>query len=90
MRVRSRALIVDLAGRQVQVRGGPVFREGDVISLDGTTGEVFAGAVPVVDSAVVSYFEGKQVDDPVVDAVAALLRHADGVRRWRARERRHP
>jgi len=75
------ALTVDLVGRQVQVRGGPVIHEGDVISLDGTTGEVFAGAVPVVDSAVVSYFDGKEVDDPVVDAVAALLRHADGVRR---------
>jgi pyruvate,orthophosphate dikinase len=75
------ALTVDLAGRRVQVQGGPVLHEGDVISLDGTTGEVFAGAVPVVDSTVVSHFEGKEVDDPVVDAVAALLRHADGVRR---------
>ena len=75
------ALVLDLLGRKVQVRGGPVLHEGDVISLDGTTGEVFAGAVPVVDSAVVSYFDGKEVDDPVVDAVAALLRHADGVRR---------
>ena len=75
------ALIVDLLGRKVQVRGGPVIHEGDLISLDGTTGEVFAGAVPVVDSAVVSYFDGKEVDDPVVDAVAALLRHADGARR---------
>jgi len=77
----TEALIVDLAGRQVQVRGGAVLSEGDVISLDGTTGEVFAGAVPVVDSAVVSYFDGKEVDDPVADAVAALLIHADGVRR---------
>ena len=77
----AEALTVDLVGRQVQVRGGPVLHEGDVISLDGTSGEVFAGAVPVVDSAVVSYFDGKEVDDPVVDAVAALLAHADGVRR---------
>ncbi len=77
----AEALTVDLVGRQVQVRGGPILREGDLISLDGTSGEVFAGAVPVVDSVVVSYLEGRQVDDPVVDAVAALLRHADGVRR---------
>jgi pyruvate, orthophosphate dikinase len=75
------ALIVDLVGRQVQVRGGQTLHEGDVISLDGTTGGVFAGAVPVVDSAVVSYFDGKEVDDPVVEAVATLLGHADGVRR---------
>jgi pyruvate,orthophosphate dikinase len=75
------ALLVDLVGRQVQVRGGPVLREGDVISVDGSSGEVFAGAVPVVDSAVVRYFDGKHVDDPVVEAVAGLLRHADSVRR---------
>ncbi len=77
----AEALLVDPVRRRVEVRGGRVLQEGDVISLDGTTGEVFAGAVPVVDSAVVSYFEGKQVDDPVVDAVAALLQHADSVRR---------
>jgi pyruvate,orthophosphate dikinase len=79
----AEALVVDLVARRVQVRGGPVIHEGDVLSLDGTTGEVFAGAVPVVDSAVVSYFDGQLVDDPVVDAVAALLGHADGVRRMR-------
>ena len=31
-----------------------------MISIDGTTGEVFAGAVPVVDSSVVRYFEGER------------------------------
>ncbi len=77
----AEALTVDPVGRQVQVRGGPVLHEGDVISLDGTTGQVFAGEVPVVDSALVSYFDGQEVDDPLVDAVAALLAHADGVRR---------
>ena len=77
----AEALVVDLVRRQVQVRGGTILHEGDVVSLDGTTGEVFAGAVPVVDSAVVRYFDGKEVDDPVVEAVAALLTHADGVRR---------
>ena len=74
-------LVVDLADRRVQVRGGPVLQEGDLVSLDGSTGEVFEGAVPVVDSVVVSHFEGKQADGPLVDAVAALLQHADSVRR---------
>ena len=31
-----------------------------MISIDGTTGEVFAGEVPVVDSLVVRYFEGDE------------------------------
>ena len=78
-------LVVDHERRRVQVRGGPTLEEGDVISVDGLTGEVFEGAVPVVDSAVVRYFEGDSVDDPVVTAVAALLEHADGVRRLAVR-----
>ena len=81
----AEALIVDLDARQVQVRGGPVIKEGDVISVDGSSGAVYAGAVPVVDSVVVRYFDGEEVDDPVVEAVAALLGHADGVRRMDVR-----
>jgi pyruvate,orthophosphate dikinase len=74
-------LQVDHEARRVKVRGGPVLSEGDTISVDGLTGEVFAGAVPVVDSAVVRHFDGETVRDPVVEAVALLLAHADGVRR---------
>ena len=66
-------------------RGRPVIEEGDMISVDGTTGAVYAGEVPVVDSVVVRHFDGDDVDDPVVDAVAALLDHADGVRRMGVR-----
>jgi pyruvate,orthophosphate dikinase len=79
------ALVVDHEARKVRVRGGPVLDEGDVISVDGLTGEVFAGAVPVVDSAVVRHFDGETVHDPVVEAVAVLLAHADGVRRMDVR-----
>src|SRR5690606_9823212 len=42
-------LQVDVAGKQFRA-GDVVVGEGDVISIDGTTGEVFAGAVPVEDS----------------------------------------
>jgi pyruvate,orthophosphate dikinase len=38
---------------------------------------VFDGAVPVADSAVVRWFEGQEVDDPLVEAVARLMAHAD-------------
>ena len=34
-----------------------------MISIDGSTGEVFAGAVPVADSSVVRHFEGEDVED---------------------------
>ncbi len=67
------------------MRGGDPINEGDVISIDGTTGEVFLGAVPVVDSSVVRYFEGEQVDEDLVEAVDGVMRHADSVRRLRVR-----
>jgi pyruvate,orthophosphate dikinase len=41
------SLRVDLESRSFTV-GGRVFREGDPVSIDGTTGEVFAGELPTV------------------------------------------
>ncbi len=41
------ALEIDLKARKMKV-GGKVIREGDEISIDGTTGEVFAGNLPTV------------------------------------------
>ncbi len=81
----AEALLIDLAARQVQVRGGPTLHEGDVISVDGSSGEIFRGAVPVVDSPLVKYFDGESIDDALVEAVATLLRHADSVRRMEVR-----
>ncbi|KRF15545.1 pyruvate phosphate dikinase [Nocardioides sp. Soil797] len=85
----AEALDVDTKNAEFTVRGGTTIREGDVISIDGTTGEVFEGAVPVTDSAVVRWFEGDTdaeiVDNPLVQAVARLVEHADGTRRLRVR-----
>jgi pyruvate,orthophosphate dikinase len=41
------ALEVDVEHRRMTVKGR-TFQEGDVVSLDGTTGEVFAGEVPTM------------------------------------------
>ena len=73
----AEALEVDARAGEFTVRGGKTVHEGDVISIDGSTGEVFEGAVPVADSAVVRWFEGQEVDDPLVEAVARLMAHAD-------------
>lgn len=81
----AEALDVDTREGEFTVRGGPTIREGDVISIDGSTGEVFDGAVPVVDSSVVRHFEGDETDQPVVEAVARLMEHADSLRRLRVR-----
>jgi len=57
---------------------GRVVRAGDVISLDGTTGHVFLGEVPVRPSPVVRYFEGELTahGDPLLSAVERLMIHA--------------
>ena len=80
-------LDVDTKGRQMTV-GGEVVEEGDVISIDGTSGEVYLGEVPVVPSPVVEYFEGKLDPDgtptattTLVKAVHRLMQHADAARR---------
>ena len=46
----AEALVVDLVRRQVQVRGGTILHEGDVVSSTGRPARSSPGAVPVVDS----------------------------------------
>ncbi|HET6668041.1 MAG TPA: pyruvate, phosphate dikinase [Intrasporangium sp.] len=81
----AESLDVDAGAREFRVRDGETVREGDVISIDGTTGEVFAGEVPVSDSLVVRHFEGEKIDDDLVSAVSRIMAHADGARRLRVR-----
>ncbi|GAA3455125.1 pyruvate, phosphate dikinase [Dactylosporangium matsuzakiense] len=61
--------------------------EGDLVSIDGTAGAVYLGAVPVQPSPVVRYFEGELAPDadPLVRAVDRLLTHADKRRRLSVR-----
>jgi pyruvate,orthophosphate dikinase len=76
-------LDVDVKARSSPARTARSVVEGDVISIDGTTGEVFAGEVPVVDSLVVRYFEGEDAEagDELVEAVGRIMEHADSGRR---------
>jgi len=79
-------LDVDIAARKFTAPGGITVNEGDLISIDGTSGEVYLGEVPVVSSAVVKYFEGElhphsgEADD-LIRSVHAIMHHADQVRR---------
>jgi pyruvate,orthophosphate dikinase len=80
-------LEVDVRSGRFRTSAGVEVNEGDLISIDGTTGEVFLGEVPVMDSAVVRYFEGDETakDDHLVAAVARIIEHADATRRLRVR-----
>jgi len=79
-------LDVDTKARRFTAPGGVTINEGDMISIDGTSGVVYAGEVPVVSSAVVRYFEGElhphsdEADD-LIRAVHTIMHHADQKRR---------
>ncbi|MEV0962240.1 MULTISPECIES: pyruvate, phosphate dikinase [unclassified Streptomyces] len=82
-------LEVDTKRRRMTVNG-TVVEEGDVVSIDGSTGKVYLGEVPVVPSPVVEYFEGRMhagADDAdeLVQAVHRIMAYADRVRRLRVR-----
>ena len=88
-------LKVDAVAKTV-VCGDVTLEAGDVVAIDGTTGEVFIGEVPVTDSAVTTYLtEGLDAglkaagDDEMladlIKSVDRLLTHADDARRLRVR-----
>ncbi|WP_432588360.1 pyruvate, phosphate dikinase [Streptomyces sp. HD1123-B1] len=67
-----------------------VIEEGDVVSIDGSSGKVYLGEVPVVPSPVVEYFEGRmhagaEEAGELVGAVHRIMAYADRVRRLRVR-----
>jgi pyruvate, orthophosphate dikinase len=79
-------LDVDTKAGRFTAPGGVTVTEGDVISIDGSSGAVYLGEVPVVASPVVEYFEGRL--DPTADeagelvqAVHRIMSHADARRR---------
>jgi pyruvate,orthophosphate dikinase len=79
-------LDVDTRAGRFTAPGGVTVNEGDVISIDGSSGAVYLGEVPVVSSQVVQYFEGRLDPDSadageLVQAVHKIMRHADARRR---------
>src|SRR4029077_4302382 len=85
----AEALDVDASTRTARV-GTVLIQEGDEISIDGSTGEIFLGAMPVVPSPVETYIESglaaalEGADNEttaLVKAVDRLLTHADDSRR---------
>ena len=86
--VAAHELVVDTKAMTFTAPDGTVVSQGDVISIDGKTGGVYLGAMPVVASPLVRFFEGTfdadSADTDTRDLVAAverILRHADARRR---------
>ena len=75
-------LVVDTKARRFTAPGGITVEEGDVISIDGSSGLIYLGAMPVAPSPVVEYFEGRLgADSPrageLVRAVHRIMTWAD-------------
>ena len=91
------ALRVDPRERAFTTPDGVHVSEGDVISIDGSTGEVYTGAVPVTESVVVEALlsgnqessggrrKGASQDEELVHSVTSLMEHADRTRRMGVR-----
>ncbi|MDO5671265.1 MAG: pyruvate, phosphate dikinase [Actinomycetaceae bacterium] len=90
----AEALEIDAAAKTMTV-GGTVYREGDVIAIDGMTGDVFLGDIAVKDSPVTAYlaegleagYAACQDEDTkeLVQSVDRIMSHADSKRRLRVR-----
>ena len=83
-------LEVDARAKKITTDDGREVAEGDVLSIDGTNGDVYLGEVPVVPSPVMTYFEGSldpdsDDADDLVRAVHRIMGHADAQRRLRVR-----
>ncbi|MBS2535510.1 pyruvate, phosphate dikinase [Catenulispora sp. NF23] len=82
----AESLDVDTKRRRMTAPGGEVVEEGDVVSIDGTSGAIYLGEVPVVASPVVEYFEGRlgadsPKSDDLVKAVHRIMTWSDERRR---------
>ena len=91
----AESLVIDEAAGTVTI-GDLVLTSEDTIAIDGQTGEIFRGEVPVADSPVTTYLADgleagiaaageDQGTRELVEAVDKLLGHADKVRRLRVR-----
>ncbi|MDV6239657.1 pyruvate, phosphate dikinase [Trueperella bernardiae] len=88
-------VVDDVAGTMKVKSTGKEFKVGDIIAIDGTTGEIFEGDVPVTDSPVTTYLaEGLEAglaaahtddDRDLVGAVDRIMSHADEKRRMLVR-----
>ncbi|OLZ63124.1 pyruvate, phosphate dikinase [Streptomyces sp. IMTB 2501] len=78
-------ITVNTGARRFTARDGTVVEEGTFISVDGSTGDVYTGAVPLIPSATMRYLESGEQANAVVAAVARTLEHADAVRRLEVR-----
>ncbi len=82
-------LEIDYSTQQMKIKGKDiVIKQGDYISLDGTTGEVFLGKIETKPSEIIQVLIQKTLDPkdaPVYQKYADLMSWADKLRRLKVR-----
>jgi pyruvate,orthophosphate dikinase len=78
---------VDVIDNQSVRIGSKVFREGDYLSVNGSTGNVYDGDLPVVESEIIQVVQGKldAKQSEKYQLFATLLSWADSMRTLRVR-----
>src|ERR1700758_1826081 len=83
------ALLIDYRAREMRIADrDEVVREGDFISIDGSTGDVYLGEIPTTPSEVVRVLVDRTLEPstaPVYQLYAQLMKWADKARRLRVR-----
>ena len=83
------ALLIDYRARAMRISGRTdVVKEGDFISIDGTSGDVYLGKIATTPSEVVRVLVDRTLDPaqaPIYQLYAQLMKWADKVRRLRVR-----
>lgn len=77
------AVNIDYAGRKMHIDGS-VLKEGDWLSVDGTTGEVIKGELKTLPSEVLQVLSGRNLQPKasrVYQQFARLMKWADGTRK---------
>jgi len=77
------ALLIDYAAREMKVRDITV-KEGDYISIDGTTGEVIKDKIPTKPSEILQVLVDKQLDPKKSD----MYKLFDKLMRWADKKRK--
>lgn len=84
----AESLLVDTEQKTITLESGEVLTQGALLSIDGTSGEVFLGEVPVAPSLVSKYFEeglAAVEQDELIKAVDRIVKHADQVAQLKVR-----
>ena len=78
---------IEVLDNQTVRIGTQTFREGDYLSVNGSTGNVYGGDIPVVESEVIQVLQGKLEPSASekYQLFESVLKWADGVRRLKVR-----